>query len=66
MNSHRFPPSGGNSNAITFDDPIGLRQRKLYADDHGYPHIHDNWRVTSSGSACRVDTMRNDACSTSQ
>jgi len=44
MNSHRFPPSGGNSNAITFDDPIGLRQRKLYADDHGYPHIHDNWR----------------------
>ncbi|RLM87956.1 ATP-dependent helicase [Halobellus sp. Atlit-38R] len=45
MNARRFPPSGGNSNAITFDDPIGLRQRKLYADDHGYPHIHDNWRV---------------------
>jgi len=44
MNSHRFPPSGGNSTAITFDDPIGLRQRKLYADDHGYPHIYDNWR----------------------
>jgi len=42
---HCFPPSGGNSNAITFDDPIGLRQRKLYADDHGYPHIHDNWRA---------------------
>ncbi|WP_256289371.1 UvrD-helicase domain-containing protein [Halobellus inordinatus] len=45
MNARRFPPSGGNSNAITFDDPIGLRQRKLYADDHGYPHIHDNWRA---------------------
>jgi len=45
MNSHCFPPSGGNSNAITFDDPIGIRQRKLYADDHGYPHIHDNWRA---------------------
>ncbi|MCD2201256.1 ATP-dependent helicase [Halobacterium sp. KA-4] len=45
MNSHCFPPSGGNSNAITFADPIGLRQRKLYADDHGYPHIHDNWRA---------------------
>jgi len=45
MNSHRFPPSGGNSNAITFDDPIGLRQRKVFADDHGYPHIHDNWRT---------------------
>ncbi len=26
------------------DDPIGIRQRKLYAGDHGYPHIHDNWR----------------------
>jgi len=45
MNSHRFPPSGGNSNPITFDDPIGLRQRKVYAEDHGYPHIHDNWRT---------------------
>ncbi|QIB75606.1 UvrD-helicase domain-containing protein [Halogeometricum borinquense] len=45
MNSHRFPPSGGNSNTITFDDPIGLRQRKRYADDYGYPHIHDNWRT---------------------
>ncbi|RDZ49974.1 ATP-dependent DNA helicase, partial [Haloferax sp. Atlit-4N] len=44
MNTHRFPPSGGNSSVITFDDPIGLRQRKLYADDHGYPHIYDNWR----------------------
>jgi superfamily I DNA/RNA helicase len=45
MNTHRFPPSGGNSSAITFDEPIGLRQRKLYAEDHGYPHIHDNWRA---------------------
>ncbi|MCO8244717.1 3'-5' exonuclease [Haladaptatus sp. AB643] len=45
MNSRRFPPAGGNSNAVTFDDPIGLRQRKQYADDYGYPHIHDNWRT---------------------
>ncbi len=45
MNSYCFPPTGGNSNAITFDDPIGLRQRKIYADDHGYPHLHDNWRA---------------------
>ncbi|SIR88553.1 ATP-dependent exoDNAse (exonuclease V) beta subunit (contains helicase and exonuclease domains) [Haladaptatus litoreus] len=45
MNSRRFPPSGGSSSAITFDDPIGLRQRKQYADDYGYPHIHDNWRT---------------------
>nr|WP_245800227.1 3'-5' exonuclease [Haladaptatus litoreus] len=45
MNSRRFPPSGGSSSAITFDDPIGLRQRKQYAEDYGYPHIHDNWRT---------------------
>ncbi|WP_416841471.1 UvrD-helicase domain-containing protein [Haloferax sp. DFSO52] len=45
MNSRRFPPSSGNSNAITFDDPIGLRQRKHYDDDHGYPHNYDNWRT---------------------
>ncbi|ODR80586.1 ATP-dependent DNA helicase [Haladaptatus sp. W1] len=45
MNSRRFPPSGGSTNAITFDDPIGLRQRKQYAEDYGYPHIHDNWRT---------------------
>ncbi|SDN14445.1 ATP-dependent exoDNAse (exonuclease V) beta subunit (contains helicase and exonuclease domains) [Halogranum gelatinilyticum] len=44
MNAHRFPPSGGNSAAITFDDPIGLRQRKRYDDDHGHPHIYDSWR----------------------
>ena len=44
MNARRFPPSSGNNNAIIFDDPIGLRQRKVY-DDNGYPHIHDNWRT---------------------
>jgi len=45
MNSRRFPPTSGNSNVITFDDPIGLRQRKIYADEYGYPHIHDNWKA---------------------
>ena len=44
MNAHRFPPSGGNSDAITFDDPIGVRQRKVYAEEYGYPHVYDNWR----------------------
>ena len=45
MNSRRFPPSGGNSDAIMFDDRIGLRQRTVYADSYGYPHLHDNWRA---------------------
>ena len=49
MNARRFPPSGGTSNAIGFDDPVGLRQRKRYADDHGYPHIYDSWRADVLG-----------------
>jgi hypothetical protein len=27
------------------DDPVGLRQRKVYAEDDGHPHIYDNWRA---------------------
>ena len=50
MNSRRFPPAGGNSSPLTFDDPVGLRQRKVYADDHGHPHVHDNWRTDVLGS----------------
>jgi ATP-dependent exoDNAse (exonuclease V) beta subunit len=45
MNRHRFPPSGGGGPVITFDDPIGLRQRDLYAEAHGHPHVYDNWRA---------------------
>jgi len=45
MNRHRFPPSGGGAPVITFDDPIGLRQRDVYAESHGYPHVYDNWRA---------------------
>ncbi len=44
MNARRFPPSGGTSSTLTFEDPIGLRQRVIYGDDHGDPHIYDNWR----------------------
>ncbi|MFP8958077.1 UvrD-helicase domain-containing protein [Natrialbaceae archaeon A-CW3] len=45
MNRYRFPTSSGNGGVVTFDDPIGLRQRKLYATDHGHPHVYDNWRT---------------------
>ncbi|WP_313693607.1 UvrD-helicase domain-containing protein [Halorarum halobium] len=44
MNRHRFPPSGGSGGTITFDDTVGLRQRTRYADDHGRPHLYDDWR----------------------
>ena len=46
MNSGRFPPAGGNGGVVTYDDPVGLRQRKVYsADAHGTPHVYDNWRT---------------------
>jgi len=46
MNSGRFPPAGGGGGVVTYDDPVGLRQRKVYsADAHGTPHVYDNWRT---------------------
>ena len=46
MNSGRFPPGGGGSNVISYDDPVGLRQRKVYSEEaHGLPHVYDNWRA---------------------
>ncbi|WP_254544917.1 UvrD-helicase domain-containing protein [Halomarina pelagica] len=45
MNSGRFPPSGGGSGTITFQDPVGLRQRKRYAEADGLPHVYDDWRT---------------------
>jgi len=45
MNSGRFPPNGGSGGTISYQDPVGLRRRKVYADDaHGLPHVYDTWR----------------------
>jgi ATP-dependent helicase/nuclease subunit A len=46
MNSGRFPPGGGGGGAITYDDPVGLRRRKVYSEEaHGLPHVYDDWRA---------------------
>jgi ATP-dependent exoDNAse (exonuclease V) beta subunit len=46
MNGGRFPPGGGGGGVIRYDDPVGLRQRKIYsAEAHGMPHVYDNWRA---------------------
>ncbi|MFD1589285.1 UvrD-helicase domain-containing protein [Halorientalis brevis] len=45
MNSGRFPPRSGGSSPVSYQDPIGLRQRKLFAEAHGHPHIYDNWKM---------------------
>ena len=46
MNSGRFPPAGGSGGVITYNESVGLRQRKEYAEEaHGMPHVYDNWRT---------------------
>ncbi|WP_137285471.1 UvrD-helicase domain-containing protein [Halorussus salinisoli] len=46
MNRGGFPPSGGSGGVITYNEPVGLRQRKEYAEDaHGMSHVYDNWRT---------------------
>ncbi|QLG63604.1 UvrD-helicase domain-containing protein [Halorarum salinum] len=45
MNANRFPPGGGGAGTITFEDPLGLRARRVYAEDHGHPHVYHDWRT---------------------
>lgn len=45
MNDGKFPSRGGSTPTITFDDPVGIRQRKVFADVGAYPHVFDNWRT---------------------
>ncbi len=46
MNSAKFPSSGGHGSDIWYQDPIGIRQRKLYSEQaHGVPHVYDNWHA---------------------
>ncbi|WP_049971896.1 UvrD-helicase domain-containing protein [Haladaptatus cibarius] len=45
MNEGRFPTRGSDTRAITYGDPVGLRQRKRYAEAHGRPHIYDDWQT---------------------
>ncbi len=44
MNDGRFPPSTRDSSVIRYEESIGLRRRKLYAEVHDRPHVYDNWR----------------------
>lgn len=43
MNDRKFPPGGGGSGVIRYQEPLGLRQRKVYADVEAHPHVYDNW-----------------------
>jgi len=44
MNSGSFPPRSGGSSVIQYQDPVGLRQRKVYSEEQAFPHVYDNWR----------------------
>ncbi|WP_435064175.1 UvrD-helicase domain-containing protein [Halobaculum sp. EA56] len=46
MNQRRFPPSGGGSNTIQFEDPIGLRHRQVFERSaYDLPHVLSDWRM---------------------
>lgn len=44
MNDGSFPPRSTDSSVIQYQDPVGLRQRKVYSEERFHPHIYDNWR----------------------
>ncbi|MFB6143256.1 MAG: UvrD-helicase domain-containing protein [Halorientalis sp.] len=44
MNAGRFPPATRETGALRYEEPVGLRQRKLYREVHEHPHVYDNWR----------------------
>ncbi|MFB6208037.1 MAG: UvrD-helicase domain-containing protein [Candidatus Nanohaloarchaea archaeon] len=43
VNQNRFPSTTSGSTSIEYEDPIGLRTRKIY-DDSSYAYSYDNWR----------------------
>jgi ATP-dependent exoDNAse (exonuclease V) beta subunit len=43
MNKRHFPDTNSDNRPITYQDPIGLRQKKLYRED-GDAFVYDNWR----------------------
>lgn len=49
-----FPSSQSDSEPITYDDTVGLRQRKLYRSEPE-PFIYDNWRSTVLFTTLRGD-----------
>ncbi|MDY6775999.1 MAG: ATP-dependent DNA helicase [Halobacteria archaeon] len=46
INNNRFPSRVSNSSNITYEDPMGIRQKKLYSDGPDTPaYLYDNWRT---------------------
>ena len=43
VNRGAFPPAGGSGGSIVYDEAFGIRQRTRYGEEHGQPHVYDNW-----------------------
>ncbi|MFQ3295805.1 MAG: ATP-dependent helicase/nuclease subunit A [Natrialbaceae archaeon] len=43
MNEGKFPPRTRNSGVIQYQEPVGLRARKVYSEVGAFPHVYDNW-----------------------
>lgn len=44
INQAQFPSTVSKSKSIRYEDPIGLRQKKIYQDEDT-PYIYDNWKA---------------------
>jgi superfamily I DNA/RNA helicase len=44
LNEGRFPPQSRTSGVLRFEESVGLRQRKVYAEHGRYPHVYDKWQ----------------------
>jgi len=48
INEGRFPGRNRGGPVIVYEDPLGLRQKKLFVDDD-MPYCYDNWRMKILG-----------------
>ena len=55
MNRRKFPTTSGGNGTLVYDEQVGLRQTKIYANDHGEPYLYDSWRWDIL-KACRPNT----------
>jgi ATP-dependent exoDNAse (exonuclease V) beta subunit len=54
INYGKFPSNNSGASAITYRDPIGLRQKKIYRNDE-YAYSFDNWRTEILSKALTGD-----------
>jgi ATP-dependent helicase/nuclease subunit A len=43
INQRHFPSNQGSNSRIIYEDPVGLRQKKVYSEENSY--LYDNWKA---------------------